>query len=651
MQKYTVRRAERPLALAIAVALGIGGAHASTITVITGGDAGNTATCTLRQAIESANNDDATGSACVTGSFSDAVVFAPALANATITLGGTALQVSANMYIAGNGQTIDAGGASQVLRVTGGVTARIGHLTLTGGSSTTNGGAVYVDGSNLTLNEVTISDSTAGSGRDGGGMFAMNSDLTLTNVTLSGNSAAQGGGGLNLYTFGDIPTVASLDHVTMSGNSAGDVGGGGLRVVAGESTTTVELIHSVIEGNIAKLDGGGIAVIAPAGEGVNLTLDQTTVSSNISTTGAGGGIEGSGSGTSITLTGSTVSSNVGKAGGGGLAISNYGSASVSYSLVTSNVGKVGGGILAREHSSLSIESSDVSHNSAFAGFGNGTKYSPNPVGGGVMAVQGSGVTVHASTIRDNFAFSSGGGLVVAGNKVNAATGNYSGDNGAHMVVTDSTISGNSATVGSVAYVVQGGTLTLHDSTVANNQAVEGGGVVVRGQASAGIFQSTIVNNATTAPLVPDSDAARYAAGLEVWPGCTVVLNNSVLAGNTSVVPGESPDAHVHDGATLTAKYSLLGTQLQADYTTDGNVFSDTPGLGQLTDNGGPTPTMAPQPGSPVLDVGSNALVPTGMTTDQRGDGYPRILNGTVDIGAVEGVGDVIYRDGFEDDSG
>ena len=44
-------------------------------------------------------------------------------------------------------------------------------------------------------------------------------------------------------------------------------------------------------------------------------------------------------------------------------------------------------------------------------------------------------------------------------------------------------------------------------------------------------------------------------------------------------------------------------------------------------------TMALLPGSPAIDAGSNALIPSGLTTDQRG--LPRIMNGTVDIGAFE----------------
>ncbi len=43
--------------------------------------------------------------------------------------------------------------------------------------------------------------------------------------------------------------------------------------------------------------------------------------------------------------------------------------------------------------------------------------------------------------------------------------------------------------------------------------------------------------------------------------------------------------------------------------------------------------MPPLPGSPAIDHGSNALIPAGTTTDQRG--FSRIVNGTVDIGSVE----------------
>jgi hypothetical protein len=65
-----------------------------------------------------------------------------------------------------------------------------------------------------------------------------------------------------------------------------------------------------------------------------------------------------------------------------------------------------------------------------------------------------------------------------------------------------------------------------------------------------------------------------------------------------------------------------------------------PLLGALANYGGPTLTIALLPGSPAIDAGSVALAVDPitrlpLTTDQRGAGYPRIENGTVDIGAYE----------------
>jgi hypothetical protein len=57
-------------------------------------------------------------------------------------------------------------------------------------------------------------------------------------------------------------------------------------------------------------------------------------------------------------------------------------------------------------------------------------------------------------------------------------------------------------------------------------------------------------------------------------------------------------------------------------------------LGPLANNGGPTLTMGLLAGSPALGAGSN---PNEYTNDQRGPGFPRVVNGSVDIGAFQGT--------------
>jgi hypothetical protein len=69
-----------------------------------------------------------------------------------------------------------------------------------------------------------------------------------------------------------------------------------------------------------------------------------------------------------------------------------------------------------------------------------------------------------------------------------------------------------------------------------------------------------------------------------------------------------------------------------------------PLLAPLADNGGPTWTLALQPGSPALDAGNNFA---GLSTDQRGPGFVRVAGGRADIGAYEVHVDAIFVDGFD----
>jgi hypothetical protein len=55
-------------------------------------------------------------------------------------------------------------------------------------------------------------------------------------------------------------------------------------------------------------------------------------------------------------------------------------------------------------------------------------------------------------------------------------------------------------------------------------------------------------------------------------------------------------------------------------------------LGPLATNGGPTQTMALLPASPAIGAGDTTDAPA---YDQRGPGYPRMVNGKIDIGAFE----------------
>jgi hypothetical protein len=210
---------------------------------------------------------------------------------------------------------------------------------------------------------------------------------------------------------------------------------------------------------------------------------------------------------------------------------------------------------------------------------NGGPMSSYDTGGGVFA--NSGGTIYRSTIDGNYSGGLGGGF--------SAFGGY-------VDVVDSTISGNVAKSGSGGgldiRVFYGG--HIGNSTIAGNHAAAGGGVYLRGLASGFVLQSTLI----AGNAAPAGAADLGASVLATVSGA----NNLVVAAGANVtVP---PDT------------------LHAD-----------PLLQPLAANGGPTRTRALSPGSPALDAGNNEAA---LTTDQRGDGFPRVLGAAADIGAFEG---------------
>src|SRR5262249_6666866 len=151
---------------------------------------------TLRWAIAQAN----------AATLSTAIEFDLGTAPATITLSQGQLELSntakpVTIYD-GSGQgpvTISGNNSSRVLEVDQGVTASLSGLTITGGSTSENGGGLYNHGvTTLTDCTITSNGSTSSARFTGGaGIFnATNGDLTLDHCTLSDNTALEDGGGL-----------------------------------------------------------------------------------------------------------------------------------------------------------------------------------------------------------------------------------------------------------------------------------------------------------------------------------------------------------------------------------------------------------------------------------------------------------------------
>jgi hypothetical protein len=243
---------------------------------------------------------------------------------------------------------------------------------------------------------------------------------------------------------------------------------------------------------------------------------------------------------------------------------------------------------------------------------------------------GSGVsdTISGLTISGGYATFGGGifnhGTLLLNNDTlsgNTATNNGGGIfNVAAMTILDSTISDNRATYNG-GFCEFGAQTTIINSTVSGNVASQNGG----GIGNSGPL--TVISCTISGNSAPD-----FASGIDCRS--TISVQDTIIAGNTG-----APDFSDYYGGMLTDKgYNLVGSG-GSEWTGPGDILnpSGSLGLGPLQNNGGPTQTMALLPGSPAIDAGSNALAVDSsgqpLTTDQRG--FPRIVNGTVDIGAFE----------------
>ena len=93
-----------------------------------------------------------------------------------------------------------------------------------------------------------------------------------------------------------------------------------------------------------------------------------------------------------------------------------------------------------------------------------------------------------------------------------------------------------------------------------------------------------------------------------------MINNTII--------GQS-DRNVSDFvATNGATTGGVGNVIRGGGGFGGTIVSSAdPRLGALASNGGPTKTMVPQPGSPAIDAGDDAVAAS-LTTDQRGTASP-----------------------------
>jgi hypothetical protein len=404
---------------------------------------------------------------------------------------------------------------------------------------------------------------------------------------------------------------------------------GTITLTTGELAIIKDLTIAGPGANVIKVSANGQSRVFNIPSRSNVALSDLMIADGFAST--GGGIS---SFAVLTVSGCVLTNNRTPPGGGsgGGGIYNEGATVVvRHSTFTGNSSEQGGAII-NNSGTLTVSDSTFSNNSA-------------GVGGAISSVfPSANVTIVRSTLTGNHANYpvglAGGGIannlgmieVIDSNISGNSAGNETGGNGGGifnqdgvLMLENTTLSDNSAPMGagiSNWAATSISTVTISNNTLFGNTGDHGGAIATYGSNAI-----VTLHNAT----VSGNTGTQSGGGVYLNNGGRVYSKDTIIARNVSSI---GPDVA---GALFSQGHNLIGNG------TGGSGYDSTdlvgtsndpidPKLGPLQNNGGRTETMALLSGSPAIDAGDNTGAPK---WDQRGHGFPRIVNGIIDIGAFE----------------
>lgn len=265
-------------------------AYAAIINVTNAGDAG--AGCTLREAIASANADNAMGNGCTDGFGSDIIVLT-LTDTYTVT---SEIAITSNITIQeGSGITaaISGGGSTRIFRGTvAGAALTIEGLTITSGFSASNGGCIQFDSvaTSLAINNSTVQNCIAAT--SGGAIFIFSGPtLSITNSTFQSNQSTSSGGAIATTAATTIQSSTFNSNTVTSTTATAQGGAIAFTTSTFSSSITGSTFSSnAVSGGSANNRGGAIHHIGSSSTGLSISSSIFTANSSSGTNAQGGAI-------------------------------------------------------------------------------------------------------------------------------------------------------------------------------------------------------------------------------------------------------------------------------------------------------------------------------------------------------------------------
>ena len=411
-----------------------------------------------------------------------------------------------------------------------------------------------------------------------------------------------------VHAFGVVGT-GTADSCTEAALDTALVGGGDVAFNCGPIPVSITVTSQKIiglntrinGGNLITLDGKSKTSVIGVNSGATLALANMTIANGHSASPEdGGAIYNAGT---LTVTQSAFFDNSADSGHGG-AIWNADTLTVTNSTFSGNSALYGAGIY-NDFGTLTVINSTFSGNNAY-------------YEGGAISRSHGALTVINSTFSGNSAGNLGGAIETVGSVGTVA-------------VTNSTFSGNQAGDGGAIDSESADTLTVTNSTFSGNSVSRGTGGAIRSyRAALTVTASTFSGNSATPGPGGAIDVPPVCGPFGLAP-CPATLTNTIVANST-----ESGDCV----GTITDGGHNLDDDGSCGFSAANGSFSNTnPMLAPagLADNGGPTPTIALQVGSPAINAGDQAICAAAPLNNLDQRGYVRPGTGATNcsIGAYE----------------